>query len=305
MNESTNNPPMSGKVVVITGATSGIGQVAAESLARQGARIVQIARDRTRGEAALGRLREISSGAHTIHYADLSRIAEMKRVAAETAAAEPRIDALLNNAGAMFGRRQLTEDGLESTFALNHLAYFVLTHGLRDRLISSAPARIVSTSSAAHLSGTLDRVDSRFDLQSEKIYRDSGVLEWLRFGGPGYPVYARSKLLNILFTRELARRLVGTGVTANCFHPGFVATRFGDHSGGLLGFGIGIAKRFALTPEQGAETMIYLSSSPEVAGVSGQYFDKCRAVPPSAIAQDDAAAQELWRESAQLADLPE
>ena len=292
---------MSGKVVVITGATSGIGQVAAETLARQGARIVQIARDRGRGEAAVIRLREISSASHTIYYADLSRIREMKRVAAEIVAAESRIDVLINNAGAMFGRRELTEDGLESTFALNHMAYFVLTQGLRERLVASAPARVVNTASAAHESGTLD-LD---DLQSEKIYRDSGFLEWLRFGGPAYPVYARSKLLNILFTRELARRLAGTGVTANCLHPGFVATRFGDQTGGLVSFGIGIAKRFALTPEQGAETIIYLASSPEVANVSGEYFDKCRIATPSQAAQDDGAAGRLWRESAKLAGLPE
>jgi NAD(P)-dependent dehydrogenase (short-subunit alcohol dehydrogenase family) len=297
MSEAPINGPMSGKVVVITGATSGIGQVAAETLARQGARMVQIARDGGRGEAALTRLREISSAGHTIHYADLSIIREMKRVAAEIAAAEPRIDVLINNAGAMFGRRQLTEDGLESTFALNHMAYFVLTQGLRDRLIASAPARVVSTASRAHESGTLD-LD---DLQSEKIYRESGLVEWMRFGGPAYPVYARSKLLNILFTRELARRLAGTGVTANCLHPGFVATRFGDQTGGLISFGIGIAKRFALTPEQGAETILYLASSPEVAQITGEYFAQCRVATPSKAAQDDAAAARLWEESAKLA----
>ncbi|MGA9506467.1 MAG: SDR family NAD(P)-dependent oxidoreductase, partial [Terriglobales bacterium] len=147
---------MKDKVVVITGATSGIGQIAAENLAGMGARIVQIARDRGRGEEALRRLGERSSGvAHSIYYADLSQLSEMKRVAAEIAQAEPRIDVLINNAGAMFGSRQLTEDGLERTFALNHVSYFVLTHGLRERLVASAPARVVNTASDAHQVGAL------------------------------------------------------------------------------------------------------------------------------------------------------
>jgi NAD(P)-dependent dehydrogenase (short-subunit alcohol dehydrogenase family) len=221
------------KVFVITGATSGIGQVAAETLAAMGGRIVQIARDPARGEAAMARLQAISPDVrHSIHYADLSRLGEMKRVGREIAQAEPRIDILINNAGAMFGFRQLTEDGIERTFALNHLAYFVLTDALRERLLASAPARVINTSSDAHRAGTLDFDD----LQSERAYR-SGLWEWARFGGAGYRVYARSKLCNILFTRELARQLAGTGVTANCFHPGFVATRFGDQAGGLLSLG--------------------------------------------------------------------
>jgi NAD(P)-dependent dehydrogenase (short-subunit alcohol dehydrogenase family) len=294
-----NNSASKGKVVVITGATSGIGQVAAENLASMGARIVQIARDRTRGEAALQRLRQLAPDlSHTIHYADLSRLTEMNRVAAEIAAAEPRIDILINNAGAMFGTRQLTEDGLERTFALNHMAYFVLTHGLRGRLVASAPARIVNTSSDAHQPATLDFND----LQSAQAYRGN-FWQNLRYGGPGFKVYGRSKLCNILFTRELARRLVGTGVTANCLHPGFVATRFGDSTGGLVSFGIGFAKRFALTPKQGAETLTYLASSPNVATVSGQYFHNSRHVTPSPQAQDDSAAQRLWSESAHLAHL--
>jgi retinol dehydrogenase 12 len=290
---------MKDKVVVITGATSGIGQVAAEKLAGMGARIVQVARDRERGQAAVKRLGEIAPGAsHTIYYGDLSRLSEMKRVASEIAMAEQRIDVLINNAGAMFGSRQLTEDGLELTFALNHMAYFVLTHGLRERLVGSAPARVVNTASDAHTSGTLEFDD----LQSAKAYRPN-FLEWMRYGGPGFKVYGRSKLLNILFTRELARRLAGTGVTANSLHPGFVATRFGDQTGGLISFGIRVAKRFALTPEQGAETLVYLASSPEVAGMTGEYFHKCRPVIPSKEAQDDDKARRLWVETARLAHL--
>src|SRR5208283_3861325 len=283
----------------ITGATSGIGQVAAGELAGMGARIVQVARDRTRGEEALQRLRQRAPNVpHSIHYADLSRLGEMKRAALEIAAAEPRIDVLINNAGAMFGSLQLTEDGLERTFALNHMAYFVLTHGLRERLVASAPARVVNTASDAHAAATLDLND----LQSAEAYRGN-FLETLRYGGPGFKVYGRSKLCNILFTRELARRLAGTGVTANCLHPGFVATRFGDQSGGLTSSIIGIAKRFALSPQQGAETLTYLASSPEVASVTGVYFHQCRPIAPNPEAQDDAMAQRLWEESTRLADL--
>jgi len=288
---------MQGKVVVITGATSGIGKVAAKNLARMGARIVQVARDRERGEAALKNLEASAPGAnHTIHYADLSRLSEMKRVASEIAGIEPRIDVLVNNAGALFGSRHVTEDGSELTFALNHLAYFVVTQGLLERLKASTPARIVNTASDAHEAATLDFDD----LQSEQAYR-GGFWKSLRYGGPGFKVYGRSKLCNILFTRELARQLEGTGVTANCLHPGFVATRFGDGSGGFMSFGIGIGKLFALTPEQGAETLVYLASSPEVAGITGKYFHKCQPIAPSRAAQDDAAAQRLWDETAKIA----
>lgn len=275
---------MKGKVVVITGATSGVGQVAAEELAAQGARMVLVARDKARGAATLKRLRERAPDSmHSVHYADLSRLAEMKRVAREIAAAEPRIDVLINNAGALFNSRQVTEDGLELTFATNHLAYFVLTHGLRERLVDSAPARIVNTASAAHTGAQLDFGD----LQSARGYR-------------GFKVYARSKLCNILFTRELARRLEGTGVTANCLHPGFVATRFGDQSGGLASYIVRLAKLLAISPQEGAETLVYLASSEDVSDVSGGYFYRCRRVAPSQEARD-AAAERLWLESARMA----
>ena len=280
---------MKDKIVVITGATSGIGQVAAEKLASMGARIVQIARNRDRGEAAMKRLRDIApNAAHSIYYADLSRISEMKRVAVEIAAAEPRIDVLINNAGAMFGSRQLTEDGLERTFALNHVSYFILTNGLRERLVASAPSRVVNTASDAHERAKLDFDD----LQSAKGYG-------------GFKIYGRSKLCNILFTRELARRLAGTGVTTNCLHPGFVATRFGDQSGGWFSVVVRVAKHFALSPKQGAETLVYLASSPDVAGVTGQYFHKCAIATPSREAQDDVNAKRLWVETAKLTGMAE
>jgi len=284
---------MRGKVVVITGATSGIGKVAAETLAGMGARMVVIARDRARGAATLERLQSINrSVEHTIHYADLSRLAEMKHVAAEIAATEPRIDVLINNAGALFGSRHVTEDGLELTFATNHLAYFVVSLGLLDRLRASAPSRVINTSSDAHQKATLDFGD----LQSENAYRGS-IWHTLRYGGPGFKVYALSKLCNILFTRELARRLEGTGVTVNCFHPGFVDTRFGDQSGGLISFGLRAAKLFAISPPKGAETLVYLASSAEVASVTGQYFFRCQPAAPTRQAQDDRAARALWQES--------
>jgi NAD(P)-dependent dehydrogenase (short-subunit alcohol dehydrogenase family) len=276
---------MQGKVVVITGGTSGIGEVAAEKLAGMGARLVLVARDKARGEATLAKLRQAGSGvAHSVHYADLSRVAEMKRVAADVAAAEPRIDVLINNAGALFGSRQVTEDGLELTFATNHVAYFVVTHGLRDRLMAAAPAaRVVNTSSDAHKGNRLDFTD----LQSAKDYS-------------GFKIYGRSKLCNILYTRELARRWAGAGVTANSLHPGFVATRFGDQSGGLFSVGVRVAKNFAISPEKGAETIIYLASSPDVAGVTGKYFYKSREATPTQEAQDDDAASRLWHETEKL-----
>jgi NAD(P)-dependent dehydrogenase (short-subunit alcohol dehydrogenase family) len=280
---------MQGKTVVITGGTSGIGEVAAVALAKMGARIVLVGRDRSRGDATLGRLRSSAPGlAHSAYFADLSRLADMKRVAAEIADQEPRIDVLINNAGAIFSTRQLTEDGLERTFALNHMAYFVLTEGLRQRLSASGAARIVNTASEAHRGATLDFDDLQ-------LARGYGAVK----------AYNRSKLCNILFTRELARRLHGTGVTANCLHPGFVATRFGDQSGGLFSHLVSLAKLFAISPAKGAETIIYLASSPEVAQTTGRYFYKCQPSTPSAAAQDDRAASELWRRSAALAGISE
>ncbi len=280
---------MRGKTVVITGGTSGIGEVAAVALARMGARIVLVARDKVRGDATFTRLRKSGPGiAHSVHFADLSRLAEMKRVAAQIANDEPRIDILINNAGAMFATRQLTENGLERTFALNHLAYFVITQGLRERLLASGPARIINTASAAHRGASLDFDD----LQSAKSF---GAMK----------VYGRSKLCNILFTRELARRLQSTDVTANCLHPGFVATRFGDQSGALMSRIVWLAKLFAISPTRGAETIVYLACSPDVAKTTGQYFYESAPAIPSSRAQDDRATQLLWQRSAALAGMNE
>jgi NAD(P)-dependent dehydrogenase (short-subunit alcohol dehydrogenase family) len=212
-------------------------------------------------------------------------VADTKRVAAEIAAAEPRIDVLINNAGALFNTRRVTADGLELTFATNHVAYAVLTHGLRERLVAGAPSRVINTASDAHRGATL----AFDDLQAAQGYS-------------GFKVYGRSKLCNILYTRELARRWAGTGVTANSLHPGFVATRFGDQSGGLFSYVVRAAKLFAaISPEKGAETLVYLASSPEVATISGGYFYKCALAQPTREAQDDAAARRLWSETERLA----
>jgi NAD(P)-dependent dehydrogenase (short-subunit alcohol dehydrogenase family) len=280
---------MKGKTVVITGGTSGIGEVAAEALAQMGARIVLVARDKSRADMTLARLGRSGAGvAHSVYFADLTRLSEMKRVAAEIANREPPIDVLINNAGALFGTRRLTEDGLEYTFALNHMSYFVVTEGLRERLLASGGARIINTASAAHQGATLDFDD----LQSAKNFR-------------AMRVYGRSKLCNILFTRQLARSLQGTSVTANCLHPGFVATRFANESGGLISRFARLAKLFAISPAEGAQTIVYLASSPEVADVTGQYFYKRRPTAPSALALDDRAALALWERSEALADMKE
>ncbi len=210
---------------------------------------------------------------------------DTRRVAAEIARHEPRIDVLINNAGALFGRRAETDEGLELTFATNHMSYFLLSEALRDTLARSAPARIVNTASAAHRRVSLD-LD---DLQS-------------RHGFRGFTAYSRSKLCNILFTREQARRLAASGVTANCLHPGFVATGFGEESGGAIQHIVKAAKALlAITPEQGAETLVYLASHPDVAHISGEYFDKCAPALASREARNDALAARLWDETERLA----
>ena len=279
---------MTDKTVVITGANSGIGKQTALALAEAGAKVVITARDLGKGEAALSTLRAHSpSSLGELVIFDLGDLGEVRSGASQILAICGRIDVLVNNAGLVLSERRESTDGFEATFAINYLGPFLLTTLLMDRLRQSAPARIVNVASTAH-KAVRHGLDFD-DLQSTKRYR-------------GLEVYSRSKLATIYFTTELARRLQRTGVTANCLHPGTVATGYGrdGDSGGFLAFGLKIAAPFLLTPEQGARTPIYLASSPEIEGVSGQYFVKCKPRLPSKVAQDDAAARRLWQISEDL-----
>lgn len=279
---------MTGKTVVITGANSGIGLETAVALARAGAKTLITVRDRARGEVAVADIRARSG--HDVVDAvvfDLGSIASTRQGTAEILARCDRIDVLVNNAGVVLSSRRETEDGLEATFAVNHLGHFVLTELLLDRIKQSAPARIVNVASTAHKGA---RKGLNFDdLQSSFAYG-------------GMQVYSKSKLANIYFTTELARRLEGTGVTVNCLHPGTVATGYGrdGDSSGVLAFGLKVIKPFILSAEQGARTSIYLASSPDVAGVTGKYFVKCKPRRPSAAAQNDEAARRLWERSEEI-----
>ncbi len=278
---------MKGKVCVITGATSGIGLEAAEQLGRKGARLVLVGRDPRRGDAALARLRaKLPDLEAELRYADLSSLGDIRRLATDLAAALPRIDVLINNAGAFFDRHELTADGLERTFALNHMGYYLLTRLLLEKVKAAAPSRIVVVASDAHRSATLDFSDLAGRRRTD-----------------GWTAYRRSKLANILFTLELAEKLAGTGVIANSLHPGFVATRFGDNSRRLgMRLLFGLSKRIlAIPPARGAETIVYLAASAEPAASSGGYFAKCRETQPSAAARDRDAARRLWEESARIA----
>jgi NAD(P)-dependent dehydrogenase (short-subunit alcohol dehydrogenase family) len=279
---------MTGRIVALTGASSGLGRVAAFRLAAMGAHLVLVARNRAKGEILLQQLRAQHPGLDAkLLIADLSSLADIRRLAVELPKAAPRIDVLINNAGAIFTQRETSVDGLERTFALNHMAYFLLTLLLLDRLKSGGHARIVNVASEAHRNARLDFND----LQTAQGYS-------------GWLAYRRSKLANILFTRELARRLAGTGVTANCLHPGFVATEFGNNNGGAFRAALSVAKRFmAISPQQGGETLVYAASAKEIAGMSGVYFDKNRPRAPSEAAQDDDAAKRLWTMSEKLAGL--
>lgn len=281
--------PMSGKTVVITGGNAGIGKEAAVGLAIQGARVVITSRDAGRGADALREIRDrTGSDRVEVMPLDLASTASIRAFATEALERLDRIDVLLNNAGLVVGSRRETEDGFELTFGVNHLGHFLLTDLLLDRLKASAPARVVVVSSHAHKQA---RKGLDFDdLQSERRYR-------------AFSVYGRTKLANILFVRELARRLEGSGVTVNALHPGFVASRFGRD--GDLGWFIGkvgmpLASPFAISPEKGALTSIHLASSPDVEGLSGLYFYKCAPSTPSAAARDDVAATRLWQASEQL-----
>lgn len=270
---------MAGKVVMVTGATAGIGQVTARELARRGAKVVVVGRSPERCKNTVEMIRK-ETGSSSVDFlvADLSSQAEVRKLADEFQAKYDRLDVLVNNAGAFFNERVESVDGIEMTFALNHLNYFLLTNLLLDVLKRSAPSRVVCVASDAHRMVGKVNFD---DPQGKKKYG-------------GWTAYSQSKLANILFTFELARRLSGTGVTVNCLHPGFVASNFTDGNGTMGWFLRRIASVFAISTDEGAKTSIYLASSPEVEGVTGRYFAKQKPANPTRAAQDQAAGAELW-----------
>ena len=284
-----NNPNggMGGKTALITGGTSGIGKATAVALAAMGADVVVVGRNRERGEAAVG---EIKSQSHSesveLMLADLSAQDEVRGLADTFLERYDRLDVLANNAGLVQSKRTETADGIETTLAINHLAPFLLTNLLLDRLKQSAPSRVITVSSEAQRWGDMDFDD----LQSTQKYR-------------GFPVYGKTKLANIMFTYELAERLKGTFVTANCLHPGPVGTNFGKNNGGPMTLFFRAAKPFMRTPEQGADTLIWLASSPAVEGVSGKYFSDRKEIEAKKIASDPAARRKLWEISEDLTGL--
>ena len=275
---------MEGKTCLVTGATSGIGQATALRLAERGATVIAVGRDRVRGEQAAAAIRRQVLGARVeVLTADLSRLGQVRTLASQVQARHPRLDVLVDNAGVAKSRRELTADGLGVTFATNHLGPFLLTNLLLDLLCRSAPARVITVSSDRH---TQQRSIPWGDLQ------------------PGHDcTYKVSKLLNIVFTYELARRLAATGVTANCLSPGFVRTDLGREATGAFRVFLRLTRPFQSSPEAGARTSVYLATSPEVAEVSGRYFEDCALAESSALAHDPAQAKRLWQLSTQLSGL--
>ncbi len=284
---TANAAPMAGKIVVVTGGTGGIGAVTARALGRQGARVIIVGRNPERGEAVAATIAG-EGGRGEFMAGDLSSRSDIHRLAAEIAGRCSRVDVLVNNAGAMFGRRRLSADGIEMTFAVNHLAYFLLSRLLQPLLEAAAggdgePARIVNVASGAHRGVRLD-----FDnLQGERRYRP-------------FLAYKRSKLCNLYFTYELASRLAGRGITINALHPGFVATGIGTRHGFVAPLLWKAACLFAIDPNAGARTGIYLASASEVAAISGRYFYQCRPIASSTASYDTAAARQLWEISESL-----
>lgn len=274
-----------GSTCVVTGANSGIGKVTAIEMARMGARVVMVCRNRERGRQALVEVCQASgSSSVDLLLADLSVQEQVKSLAARIAAEYPQVDVLVNNAGLFRRKREETADGLEMTFAVNHMAYFILTLELLDTLRESAPARIVNVASNAHAGNRLDFDD----LQAARKYS-------------GWKAYGRSKLANILFTNYLAAKLEGSGITVNSLHPGVVATEFGRSGNGLLSLMWKLGSGFFKSPADGARTSVYLASSPDVDGVTGTYFKNEKPARSSRESNDPEAAALLWKESLQLA----
>ena len=282
-------PDAPARIAVVTGATSGIGRVTAERLAKQGWTVLCTGRNAQRGHDAVGAIRHASGNRHVdFLQADLSSIAATKALGAIILGRHPRIDLLINNAGALFDRRRQTIDGLEMTFALNHLGYFVLTSVLLDALKATPGSRIVNVASGAHRGAQLDFDDLQF--------------EHHRYSG--WRAYQRSKLANILFTRELARRLGAGPPIVNCLHPGFVASRFGNDNGLFWRLALRTAQRFAaISSETASEGLLHLALDPGLATTTGAYFDRTEPATPDPPALDDRSARRLWSISADLARL--
>lgn len=285
----TQNNLMENKIVMVTGATAGIGQVTALELARMGAQVVVVSRSEPRCQATVDQIRR-ETGNDRVSYlvADLSSQAQVRSLAQAFHQQFERLDVLVNNAGAFIMRRKLSPDGIEMTWALNHLNYFLLTLLLLDRLDASPAGRVVSVSSNAHVGGRI-HFD---DLQGEKSYS-------------GWRAYAQSKLANILFTYELARRLQGTHITANCLHPGFVATNFAKNNGWLVRLAMPLVSLAAISPDEGAQTSIYLASSPEVENVTGKYFVRQKQAKSDPASYDEETARRLWEVSLQMTGMEE
>jgi NAD(P)-dependent dehydrogenase (short-subunit alcohol dehydrogenase family) len=281
---------LSGKTFLVTGATEGIGKAAARHLASRGATVCLVGRNREKTERVVAELQAQTGNAHLdFLLADLSHLAQVRSVAEQFQARHARLEVLVNNAGGLFQARQLSADGHELTFALNHLSYFLLTVLLLDLLRKTPGARVVSTSSAAH---ALSRLDLATVATRERGYTAFGA-------------YGDSKLANILFTRELARRLEGTGVTATCFHPGWVSTGFGLNNPGLLSRVMALtAPLFARSPEQGADTLIWLATSAQAAGLNGEYVADREIALPTRQARDPRLGAQLWALSERLCGLP-
>jgi len=276
---------MSDKTVLVTGATSGIGFVAASQLASMGARVILVGRNETKGDLAKKKILSSTPQAVLRFFrADLSYQQDIKILVEQLISSEPKLDILINNAGAFFQTRQESKEGLEMTFALNHMGYFVLTNGLLDMLETSVDSRIINVASNAHFGAALDFAD----LQMEKKYR-------------GWKAYQRSKLANILFTNELARRLKPKKVSVNALHPGFVRTNFGNNNSFVFRWGMRVAMFLkAISVEKGAETLVYLASDPSLDGVSGTYFANCKKISSSTEARENVASERLWRKSEEL-----
>lgn len=275
-----------GKQVLLTGASRGIGRATALALAKQNANLTLLVRNRELGEKVVEELRAVGGkGRVDLIVADLSSMKDVGRAADEYIAKHDRLDVLLNNAGAINMDRETTVDGYERTFATNHLAYFLLTERLLDLLKKSAPARIINVASEAHRQGKIDFADPNYDKRSYS----------------GFGAYGTSKLANILFTRELAKRLEGTNVTANSLHPGVIASGFGRNNKGVFGFIMrNVAGVFLGSEESGARTSVYLATSPEVEGKTGLYWKSSHESTPTQDARDDASAERLWKLSEEL-----